>query len=97
MGQVEEVIGVHCGSFVVLAVSLDVVASNELLIKEDDDSLVRLANDSAADPERQVLSLGGVDGKDAISHSKVLACLVRERSRPVREVLLVQKVGLQIL
>ena len=97
MSQVQKVVGVHCGPFVVLAVPLDVVASNELLIKEDDDSLVSLANDGTAKAKGEILSPGGVDCEHTVTHSEVLTGLVREGRRPEREVLLVQKVRLQIL
>jgi len=74
--EVDEVVRVHISTRVVLTVAHDVVTSQKLLIKEDDNSVVGMSDDGAAKSKRNVFSSCRIDVDHTISHFVIIYTLM---------------------
>jgi hypothetical protein len=85
--EVDQINWVHQGSSIELAVTIDVRALQELLVKQHNNLFLRLANHSAAETKRNVFPPHRVDIHYTAADLKVIDLHIVEERRPVWEAL----------
>jgi len=75
----------------------DSVSSQELLIKQDNNFVVGVTDNSTAKSKRHILSSGRVDVDDTITNIIIIRSLVRVWLAPEGEALLIHKIRRKVL
>lgn len=97
VSEVDQVVWVDATALQVVAVTVDVVSTQVLIIKKNDDLVIGVAHNCSSQAEGDVLTSGRVYVDNSVTHTIVAYMLLRERLAPEGEVLLVQEGRLKVL
>jgi len=88
--EIEHVLRVDLGTSIHLAMAINAVTMQELIIEQNDQSWLSLSDDTASSSERNELSEGRVQIHDSISNSEVIdSGFFSLVAKPIRELLLI--------